>query len=40
MQSAGEPDKAGIPMSDLIFVGIAVAFFVLSGVYVRLCEKL
>jgi len=27
-------------MSDLIFVGIIVGFFVVSGVYVRLCEKL
>jgi len=27
-------------MSDLIFVGIIVGFFVVSGVYVRFCEKL
>jgi len=27
-------------MSDLIFVGIVVAFFVVSGLYVRFCEKL
>jgi len=27
-------------MSDLIFVGIIVVFFIFSGVYVRFCEKL
>ena len=27
-------------MSDLIFVGVVVAFFVVSGLYVRFCEKL
>jgi len=27
-------------MNDLIFVGIVVAFFIVSGVYVRFCEKL
>jgi len=27
-------------MSDLIFVGMVVAFFALSGLYVRFCEKL
>jgi len=27
-------------MSDLIFVGIVVAFFVVSALYVRFCEKL
>jgi hypothetical protein len=27
-------------MNDLIFVGIIVAFFVLSALYVRFCEKL
>jgi len=27
-------------MSDLIFVGIVVLFFVVSGLYVRFCEKL
>lgn len=27
-------------MSDLIFVGIMVAFFVVSALYVRFCEKL
>jgi len=27
-------------MSDLIFVGIVVAFFVVSAFYVRFCEKL
>jgi len=27
-------------MNDLIYVGIVVAFFVGSGLYVRFCEKL
>jgi len=27
-------------MSDLIFVGIVVAFFLVSALYVRFCEKL
>jgi len=27
-------------MPDLIFIGTIVAFFVLSGLYVRFCEKL
>ena len=27
-------------MSDLIFVGIIVAFFVAGSLYVRFCEKL
>jgi len=27
-------------MSDLIFVGAVVAFFFVSGFYVRFCEKL
>jgi hypothetical protein len=27
-------------MNDLIFVGIVVVFFVVSGLYVRFCEKL
>jgi len=27
-------------MSDLIFVGIVVVFFVVSALYVRFCEKL
>jgi len=27
-------------MSDPIFVGIVVGFFVVSGLYVRFCEKL
>jgi hypothetical protein len=28
------------PMTDLIYVGITVLFFVVSGLYVRFCEKL
>lgn len=27
-------------MTDLIFVGIVVAVFIASGLYVRFCEKL
>jgi len=27
-------------MNDLIYVGIVVAFFVVSALYVRFCEKL
>jgi hypothetical protein len=27
-------------MSDLIYIGIVVVFFALSGLYVRFCEKL
>jgi len=27
-------------MNDLIFVAVVVVFFVLSGLYVRFCEKL
>jgi hypothetical protein len=27
-------------MSDLLFVGIVIVFFIISGLYVRFCEKL
>jgi len=27
-------------MADLIYIGIVVVFFVVGGVYVRLCEKM
>jgi len=27
-------------MIDLIFVSVVVAFFIISGLYVRFCEKL
>jgi len=27
-------------MTDLIFIGIVVVFFLLGGVYVRFCEKM
>jgi hypothetical protein len=27
-------------MMDLIYIGITVLFFVVGGLYVRLCEKL
>ncbi len=29
-----------IDMTDLIFVGTVVAFFVVSALYVRFCDKL
>ena len=39
-----EPPKTGhqegLAMSDLIYVGMVVAFFVVSGLYVRFCDKL
>jgi hypothetical protein len=28
------------PMNDVFFVAVMVGFFVASGLYVRLCEKL
>lgn len=34
------PSKKGLAMSDLIYVVIVVAFFVVSALYVRFCEKL
>jgi hypothetical protein len=27
-------------MNDLIYIGVVVAFFAVSGLYVRFCEKL
>jgi len=27
-------------MLDLLFIGIVILFFVVSGLYVRFCEKL
>jgi len=27
-------------MNDVIFVGVVIIFFVVSGFYVRFCEKL
>ena len=27
-------------MTDLIYIGVTVLFFVISGLYVRFCEKL
>jgi hypothetical protein len=32
--------KCEEPMTDLIYIGITVLFFVVSGLYVRFCEKL
>ena len=34
------PSKKGLAMSDLIYVVIVVAFFAVSALYVRFCEKL
>ncbi len=36
----GRNSREPLSMSDLIFIGIVVVFFFLSGLYVRLCEKL
>jgi len=27
-------------MTDLIFIGVVVVFFLVGGLYVRLCEKM
>ena len=35
----GSTKKSQI-MTDLIYIGITVLFFVVSGLYVRLCEKM
>ena len=32
--------KCEKPMTDVIYIGITVLFFVVSGLYVRFCEKL
>jgi hypothetical protein len=32
--------ECGNRMTDLIYVGVTVLFFVVSGLYVRFCEKL
>jgi hypothetical protein len=29
-----------MPMTDLIYIGVTVLFFVVCGLYVRGCEKL
>ncbi len=29
-----------MPMPDVIYIGVTVLFFVVCGLYVRLCEKL
>jgi hypothetical protein len=28
------------PMMDVIYIGVVVLFFVVGGLYVRLCEKM
>jgi len=33
-------NQKGLAMSDLIYVGTVVAFFIVSGLYVRFCDKL
>jgi hypothetical protein len=35
-----DPTLVAIVMNDLIYVGVVVAFFIISGLYVRFCEKL
>ena len=32
--------QQGKPMTDLLYIGLTVLFFVVSGLYVRFCEKL
>ena len=32
--------RHGRNMNDVIYIGITVLFFVISGLYVRFCEKL
>jgi hypothetical protein len=29
-----------MPMTDVIYIGVTVLFFVVCGLYVRCCEKL
>ena len=29
-----------MPMTDVIYIGVTVLFFVVCGLYVRFCEKL
>jgi hypothetical protein len=33
-------ERREVAMPDLIFIGILVVFFLISGLYVRFCEKL
>ena len=40
LRSAGVVASAKAPMSDLIFISITLAFFLVSALYVRLCGKL
>ena len=40
MNGIGLNWKCETPMTDLIYIGITVLFFVVSGLYVRFCEKL
>jgi hypothetical protein len=39
-QSSSCRDRILILMQDLIYVGVVLAFFIVSGLYVRFCEKL
>ena len=32
--------KTGVFMSDLIYVGIIVVFFIVADLYVRFCDRL
>jgi hypothetical protein len=37
---AFDADKNRTTMYDLIFIGIMAVFFIVGGLYVRVCEKL
>jgi hypothetical protein len=40
MKTSHQSPSGEIVMSDLIFIGIVIGFFVVSGLYVRFCDKL
>jgi len=40
VKRAAEDAGFGEFMNDLVYVGVIVVFFVISGLYVRFCEKL
>jgi hypothetical protein len=40
MNGTGSEKVRKVPMLDLWFIGLTVAFFAIAGLYVRFCEKL
>jgi hypothetical protein len=40
MNGIGRNWKCELIMTDLIYIGVTVLFFVVSGLYIRCCEKL